>query len=168
MSTLSSPVPIMAIASIVASAWASGAGAAISFFTITPILRSSAPREVMLEQWHIAFNLGKAFMPPFAAAIAASYTAVAYTCFTRSLEWRGFAAAGALTIGIVPFTILFILETVGELEGMIARGRQTALKDDEDSEKVRTALGRWSRLNLARAVLPLAGTGSAVWNLLSV
>ncbi|KAK6083659.1 ATP-dependent RNA helicase HAS1 [Seiridium cupressi] len=143
------------------------AGAAISFFTITPILRSSAPREVLLQQWHIAYSLGKSYMPPAAVAITASYFSVAYAYCSRGLEWRGFAGAGALTVGIVPFTLLFILGTIGELEGMMAKGAQE--KGGElELQAARKALGKWSRLNFVRAMLPLVGSGLAVWNLLSI
>ncbi|KAK9779359.1 putative ATP-dependent RNA helicase [Seiridium cardinale] len=143
------------------------AGAAISFFTITPILRSSAPREVLLQQWHIAYSLGKSYMPPAAVAITASYFSVAYAYGSRGLEWRGFAGAGALTVGIVPFTLLFILGTIGELEGMMAKGARE--KGGElELQAARQALGKWSRLNFVRAMLPLVGSGLAVWNLLSI
>ncbi|ETS79435.1 hypothetical protein PFICI_09288 [Pestalotiopsis fici W106-1] len=184
MTTLTSPLPLAATASIIASAWASGAGAAISFFTITPILQSSAPREVLLQQWHLAYNLGKSYMPPAAGAIAASYLGVAWTVAKHpaqygggSGEWRGFAAAAALMVGIVPFTLLFIMRTIRELEGLMIAGdakdtdsntRESDRDEVQAMEEARRLLTRWSRLNFARAMLPLIGTGFAVWNLSKV
>ncbi|KAK6189282.1 ATP-dependent RNA helicase [Pestalotiopsis sp. IQ-011] len=158
MTTFMSPLPLSATASIIASAWASGAGAAISLFTITPILASSAPRDVLLQQWHLAYTLGKSYMPPAAGAIAASYLGAAY--YSPS-EWRGFAAAAALTVGIVPFTLLLIMPTVRALEGMLGDGRD----GKEAGEEARRVMRTWSRWNFARAMLPLVGTGFAVWNL---
>lgn len=220
MTTLTSPLPLVATASIIASAWASGesilfnvlptqkahpslrltskticigAGAAISFFTITPILRSSAPREVLLQQWHLAYDLGKSVMPPAAGAIAASYLGVAWAVAnsqqhlqggsSSSSEWRGFAAAAALMVGIVPFTLLFVMRTIRELETLMIVGGDGANSKSADTtrhgeseedreqallEEARSLLRRWSRLNLMRAMLPLVGTGFAVWNLSKV
>ncbi|KAI0162975.1 hypothetical protein BJ166DRAFT_525022 [Pestalotiopsis sp. NC0098] len=158
MTAFMSPLPLSATASIIASAWASGAGAAISLFTITPILASSAPRDVLLHQWHLAYTLGKSYMPPAAGAIAASYLGAAYY---SPNEWRGFAAAAALTVGIVPFTLLLIMPTVRALEGMLGDGRDGKEADAEAREVMQS----WSRWNFARAMLPLVGTGFAVWNL---
>ncbi|KAI1845381.1 hypothetical protein JX266_008476 [Neoarthrinium moseri] len=151
----------MATASIVASAWAAGAGAGISLFTITPLLSSSASVGIMLQVWQLAFNRGKSYMPPAAAAITASYLYVSWTHAARGLEWRGFAVAAALTLGIVPFTFLFIRDTIVELEGM---GRKEGHGVAE--AVVRATLSRWGALNLARSCLPLLGTAAAIWNLL--
>ncbi|KAF7521197.1 hypothetical protein G7054_g12514 [Neopestalotiopsis clavispora] len=162
--------------------------AAISFFTITPILRSSAPREVLLQQWHLAYELGKSVMPPAAGAIAASYLGVAWAVAKSqhhqgSSEWRGFAAAAALMVGIVPFTLLFVMRTIRELEALMIVGGDGANSKSTDTtrhgeseedrelallEEARSLLRRWSRLNLVRAMLPLVGTGFAVWNLSKV
>lgn len=183
MTAFMSPLPLSATASIIASAWASGkftplqhihtlaplltnncyegAGAAISLFTIAPILQSSAPRGVLLHQWHLAYTLGKSYMPPAAGAIAASYLGAAYYSSSLVKEWRGFAAAAALTVGIVPFTLLLIMPTVRALEGMLADGRDGKEADAE----ARAVMQSWSRWNFARAMLPLVGTGFAVWNL---
>jgi hypothetical protein len=58
-----------------------------------------------------------------------------------------------------------------------ANGKSTDTTRHEDSEEdreqvlleeARSLLRRWSRLNLVRAMLPLAGTGFAVWNLSKV
>lgn len=99
-------------------------------------------------------------MPPAAGAIAASYLGAAY--YSAPLgEWRGFAAAAALTVGIVPFTLLLIMPTVRALEGMLGDGRDGKEADAE----ARAVMQSWSRWNFARAMLPLVGTGFAVWNL---
>lgn len=107
-------------------------------------------------------------MPPAAIAITASYLSVAYTCFSRGLEWRGFAGAGALTVGIVPFTLIFIMGHIKQLERMMAEGKADKLRDAEGLEETRTALSRWSRWNFARAMLPLLGSALGVWNFLAV
>ncbi|KAI0137481.1 hypothetical protein BJ170DRAFT_678326 [Xylariales sp. AK1849] len=158
MTAFATPLPITATASIVASAWASGAGAAISFFTITPILASDASRDTLLQQWQLAFTRGKTYMPPVAVAITASYCYVAYTHWKQDLEWRGFAAAGALTVGIVPFTLFFIRGNIGQIQdAMLRKG---------SIEEARALLTTWGALNLARAMLPLVGSAAALWNLL--
>jgi hypothetical protein len=118
----------------------------------------------MLQQWHLAYNRGKACMPPFAGAIALSYFYLSYAHHARHLEWRGFATAGALTVGIVPFTLLFIMGNIRKLEAAMAdKDAKTSAADQE----ARSLLTTWSRMNLARAMLPLAGTVAAVWNLLA-
>lgn len=129
-------------------------------------------------------------MPPAAGAIAASYLGVAWAMANShqhhqggSSEWRGFAAAAALVVGIVPFTLLFVMRTIRELEALMIVGGYGANSKSTDTtrhgeseedreqallEEARSLLRRWSRLNLVRAMLPLAGTGFAVWNLSQV
>lgn len=136
----------------------------------------------MLQQWHLAYNRGKAYMPPFAGAIALSYFWLSYAHRARQLEWRGFAAAGALTVGIVPFTLLLIMGNIRQLEAAMVAVEGGGGDDDVDVDvdaktaaaaaaaadrEARGLLTTWSRLNLARAMLPLVGTVAAVWNLLA-
>jgi hypothetical protein len=117
----------------------------------------------MLRQWQLAFNRGKKGMPPFAAAIMLSYAYISYTHYARGLEWRGFAAAAALTISIVPFTFAFIMGNIKQIEAAIATKDPKTTGNEEAKGLLRT----WGKLNLTRAMLPLAGAAAAAWNLLA-
>jgi len=93
-----------------------------------------------------------------APAIAVtSLAALAYSAYDRSrrgLVWKRYATAGALTLAIVPFTLIFMNPTNQALL-QIAGGGATAAVVNDDS--VRALITKWTGLNLIRSLLPLAG-----------
>lgn len=113
-----------------------------------------------LRQWQLVYDKGHQVMPRVAALTALGHAVVAWQQATRGAEWRGLAAAGALTLGIVPFTFAFIMPTNNALEREMARDTKAM------SHATTTALlQKWSRWNLLRSMLLLAGAACAVWNL---
>ncbi|KAH8677688.1 hypothetical protein BX600DRAFT_134591 [Xylariales sp. PMI_506] len=176
MQSISNPVPLLAVVGIVAGSWAAGAGASISLFTIPPILEAGTPRTVALRQWYLTYTRGKTGMPPLAAVIAGSYLWSARARAVAGFEWRGLAAAAALTLSIVPFTLIFIRASIGALEADMVRAQgenrgsekkqqQQEQRSEDDEERTRSMLVHWSNLNLARSILPLIGVAAASWNI---
>lgn len=114
-------------------------------------------------------------MPAFAASAAAAHGWAAWAGAGAGVEWRGAAAAAALTVGIVPFTLVAIMPAIRRLEGIMEaeaaleeRRKRGALEEREEAqvdELTQSLLTKWGNLNLVRALLPLAGVGFAVWNL---
>ncbi|KAI0599900.1 hypothetical protein F4775DRAFT_548792 [Biscogniauxia sp. FL1348] len=172
MEVVPTPLRVAAGAGIMASVWAAGIGTGLSLFSIPTILSGGAPRDVMLRQWKFHFLRGKALMPGLGALNAANYWIVAYAGWSRGLEWRGLAAGGASTFLIIPYTVVFILG-VNERLVAAADGKEEEEKDQEhqDQEKpmsedtVRRLIKKWGDLNVVRAVVPLVGSGLALWNL---
>jgi hypothetical protein len=71
--------------------------------------------------------------------------------------WTRYGLAGALTIGIVPFTIIAMTATNNALM-QVASGA-TALGEDA----TRSLLLKWKGLNMVRSMLPLAGAVVGLW-----
>jgi hypothetical protein len=113
----------------------------------------------MVRQWRFQFVRGSAIMPAVGVLNAVNYWIVAYRYWSRGLEWRGFAAAGASTFFIIPFTLAFIMGTNNKLLAAID-GRDKTLSNDS----VKSLIKKWGDLNVVRAVVPIIGTGLALWN----
>ncbi|KAK8086497.1 hypothetical protein PG994_001471 [Apiospora phragmitis] len=135
-----------------------GIGASASLLTMPALLRPDVPQDALLHQWHSMYRRG-AVMPALAGATTLGYWAVAYSCYRRCLslsplglelgvsssapEWRGFAAAGALTLAIVPFTFAAMMPTIHTLEA--------AMDGAEGGERKKT-MGRGTAEALAEEV----------------
>jgi hypothetical protein len=137
-----------------------GAGFGITLFTVPAILYGGAPTDVMLRQWQLMFNKGKAMFPVFGAATALNYFYLAYRHRAQGLEWRGFAAGGVASVGIVPFTLLFIAGINSRLISAIDSKAAKDMSQDLAKELIK----QWGSLNALRACIPLVGTCLAIWN----
>ncbi|KAJ4993968.1 DUF1772 domain-containing protein [Stagonosporopsis vannaccii] len=110
--------------------------------------------------WRATFEAGFALAPPVAVVTASSLVFAGWTArsqwYSRSVSAgrRGGAnwsfVAAALTVGIVPFTILFMKETNERLLEFAAREGLTRAEEGEVVE----FLGRWKVLNGVRGMLP--------------
>lgn len=123
--------------------------ASLSLAGITAALQLSGPPAVSV--WQVLFNRGFALMPKFAGTTAIAYLYAAYTAHQQGRNWKGLAASAALTVSIVPFTIIFMSSTNDLLF------KASAGTFDASQEDVATLIGRWGVLNLVRSLLPLAG-----------
>lgn len=134
------------------------------------LIRQDVSQDALIRQWHGIYKRGAATMPALGASTTLGYWFVAYQMMGSS-EWRGFAAAGALTLAIVPFTLVVMMPTIRELETEIAGEGGSAAKDNKKISRsrgtVEALLWKWTRLNVVRSLMPLLGTACAVWNLLS-
>lgn len=135
---------------------------AVSLCAIPAVVKSGAPSNVMLKQWSIVYNNGKAI--PLTALIAAiSYGVVSFNQRSRySPRWKGFALASILTVAAIPFTMIFMMATNNELDGA-AHSHVKTLSDD----RFRTLITKWVRLNTIRLSLPLSGAIIGLWTLLA-
>ncbi|KAI0403776.1 hypothetical protein F4802DRAFT_598780 [Xylaria palmicola] len=164
MPFLSTPLTISATGSIGISAWVSGGIGALSFCAIPAILQvRGAPADGLAQAWSAQF--GRAlYMPAAAVAAALNYLYLAHRHRAARREWRGYAAAGAANLLLVPFTLVFIGGINGVLLSSLpgAEGRKILSLD-----MVRHLIERWGDLNFYRIFMPLAGAGLGLWNLLS-
>ncbi|KAI1425099.1 hypothetical protein F5Y12DRAFT_391891 [Xylaria sp. FL1777] len=160
MAPSSTTLAVAAGASILASGWAAGMSASFNLLGIPSILHGNAPSEVAVRQWRFQFNRGQAIIPGLGLLNALNYWNVAYHCWSRGLEWRGFAAAGVSTFFMIPFTLIFIAGTNKKLLEASSEGREKTLSD----ASARSLIKKWGDLNIARAVVPVVGTGLALWN----
>ncbi|KAI1172500.1 hypothetical protein F4777DRAFT_512459 [Nemania sp. FL0916] len=159
MAPTSTSLTVAAAASILASGWAAGLGASFSMFSIPMIVNSGASSEVMVRQWQFMFYRGQMLVPTLGVINAINYFTVAYNLRSAGVEWRGFAAAGASTFFIIPYTLTFI---AGVNQKLIAasESRDKALSD----AAAQSLIAQWGDLNVLRVIVPMIGTGLALWN----
>lgn len=135
-----------------------GGIASLSTFAVPGLLVGSVPARELARQWQTVYNRGKATMPFVAIASLAGFAYVAYQQRSQGQPaWTRYGLAGALTIGIVPFTIIAMTATNNSLM-QVASGA-TALGEDA----TRSLLLKWKGLNMARSMLPLAGAVVGLW-----
>lgn len=141
--------------------------AALSTITIPALVQSQKEDHkspsLLTKQWRALYETGKKKNPPIAAAVASSLTYLAWsvrqggplyktTVYSRS---GLYIAAAALTVGIVPYTLIFM---TGTNSALMKKAESTS---DADKE-VPDLIERWNSLNLGRSVFPLAGAICAV------
>jgi hypothetical protein len=127
--------------------------AGFSISAIPAVLGGGGSPSVMLKQWWIIYNNGKA-VPAAALLSALSYGSVSYNQYAlASPHWRGFALAGLLTVAAIPFTMAVLLPVNNELSAAAHSQTKTTMSED----RVRGLVTKWSYLNVARLTLPLSG-----------
>lgn len=131
------------------------------------LIRPDVPQDALVHQWHNLYRRGAAMMPVLAGTTTLGYWTVAYyRCgLSPAAEWRGFAAAGALVLAIVPFTLAAMMPTIRALEASMGSAERER-KQTMSRGTAEALLRKWTRLNVWRSLIPLVGTACAVWNLL--
>ncbi|KAL3262087.1 hypothetical protein ABHI18_003120 [Aspergillus niger] len=150
------------------AAWLSGNIFSLSLMTIPALLQShkehKIPLSIITKQWALLYETGKNRAPPIALFTATTFLYLSWATRAEStlaaIAPRGattaYAISAALTIAIVPWTILAMKGTNGALEEKAKVGVQEE-KNPQEGERVLGLLNRWALLNGARALWPLAG-----------
>lgn len=120
---------------------------------------SSVPTQLLAQQWAGIYNRGKLLGPQAAVLSLLGYGYLMYDRSRQRRGWGVYLGAMALTIGIVPYTLIFMDRTNQALLG-VAEGANVL-----GAEAVRELLVRWKGLNLVRSLLPLAGAVLGLYGL---
>ncbi|KAF4507542.1 hypothetical protein G6O67_004032 [Ophiocordyceps sinensis] len=146
-----SGAPLIAVATgIVGSAWVSGA---LVSFSVVSVPAAKAVPQTTAQVWSELYARGSNMMPKVASVVALSYAYVAYSVSARGGSWAGFAAASASVLSIIPFTLTCMSSTNAALHKAAA-----SASDAPHAASVPDLIDTWSRMNLARGLLPLVGT----------
>lgn len=124
--------------------------------TTTPV-----PNQLLAQQWAGIYNRGKVLGPQTALFGLLGYSYLAYERNSRGLSWSKFLWAAGLTLGIVPFTVIFMDPTNQALLQVAVGGVGAATGE----EALRELLIKWKDLNLMRSSFPLAGAALGLWGL---
>ncbi|KAF8462574.1 hypothetical protein BDZ91DRAFT_662148, partial [Kalaharituber pfeilii] len=136
----------------------------LSFFSTPALLL--APSSTSQPQWSYIYTLGKRTMPVLALATSSLYIYLSrvphtYASLPPSIAWRTkpalYLASAALTVSIVPYTILFMRSNITSLERAGEDGKPGERKS------VKGLIDTWGTLNLGRAVLTGMGFGVGLW-----
>lgn len=135
--------------------------------------QSGSLEPVVLTQMRHIYNAGIRIAPPAAVVSALCHLANAYVHYAPTPTAAGnmvgsawgtgrskvFAAAAALAVGIVPFTLLVLAPVNDEIFAREDEGRGlvvgTARRISGSTEDL---IGRWGLYNLVRSVFPTAAT----------
>ncbi|PVH97525.1 DUF1772-domain-containing protein [Periconia macrospinosa] len=142
-------VPITAA---ISSTFLSGFMMSLSAITMPVLMGTNTTSSGFLNQWLRLFQYGHVSMPPTALSVASLY---AFAAFRKRADgnkhWRTYAAAAVSTIGIVPFTLLFMLPTNNIMFEWQAAETPLAL------DRVYQVAAKWAWLHVIRSCFPLMG-----------
>ncbi|ROV96349.1 hypothetical protein VPNG_09052 [Cytospora leucostoma] len=126
MSGIPSTTILAATAGVLGSAWISGGQAMVSMLAVPGLLSisSSVPSQLLAQQWAGIYSRGKVLGPRAAVVSLLGYGYLVYDRSRQDRGWGDYVGAMALTIGIVPFTLIFMVPTNQALLG-VAEGAST-------------------------------------------
>ncbi|KAI8181045.1 Monooxygenase hypC [Colletotrichum sp. SAR 10_75] len=157
MSQLSLTNNIVTATGILGCAWWAGAGQSLSIFSVAAALETSAEPIHALKLWQNLFYRGMSIGPKVAGLTFLSLAYSAYDRYRHGLAWKPFVVAGALGLGIVPYTFAFMGPTNERLlagaQGVVALGWS----------ETRELLVRWQTLNVVRSFFSIAGAAVGLW-----
>jgi hypothetical protein len=118
---------------------------------------SAQPRR-MVHQWARLYHYGHIYMPAVAVATSGLYiyTAMRNLATRGHNRWSIYAAAGVVTIAIVPFTWVFMDPTNNTLFELDELPKPSTHMVDEAA--VRQLLMKWALLHVFRSFLPMVGS----------
>jgi hypothetical protein len=141
-------------------------------FTLIPLLLE-APTPLLLKQWNNAYLAGKKTAPPFAALSSVCYFYLAYSLPFNSPKSKlyGYLLAGALAVGIVPYTLAVMLPTNRKLLAKVEETKTLGVKDELvevglGNETAHKLVDSWGVLNLGRAFMLAIGSVVGAWTAL--
>jgi hypothetical protein len=112
----------------------------------------------MAHQWARLYHYGHIYMPAVAVVTSGLciYTAMRNRATREHNRWSIYAAAGVVTIAIVPFTRVFMDPTNNTLFELDELPKLSTHMADEAA--VRQLLMKWALLHLFRSFLPMVGS----------
>ncbi|KAL8787676.1 MAG: hypothetical protein Q9213_002107 [Squamulea squamosa] len=162
MASLSTTVRICQGLGITASSFLAGTLYTASALGVPAILAGQTNPSLLVSQWHSMFRAGFKIGPTLALLGAVNYLYVAWGSYNSTYDarvWKGFVGAAVGTIGIVPFTLIFMSSTNNAL---LAQAAKTTLSEVE----VRGLVEKWAFLNLVRSGIPVVGTALGLYGAL--
>jgi len=127
----------------------------LAVIMVPVLLDCNAQTAHLLHQWVSLYNYGHRILPAISIATLLIYGYVVYDKVAAGESWMSYAGAGALTVGIIPFTLIVMLSSNNLLfrldDEIRTNPKATTL------ELAQRTVTRWSRMHLVRSMFPLAG-----------
>ncbi|KAJ6140006.1 hypothetical protein N7471_006492 [Penicillium samsonianum] len=140
------------IVAISSSFWLSGEIFTYSWGAVPAVLVATpTSQHLAAKQWVAFYHRGHALGPSFAILGAGSFIWLALKSHC-SLYW----GAAILDIGIIPWTLLFMLPTNSSIF-KFADMKNLSENAVRDEAQLASLLNRWASLNTIRSLLPFAG-----------
>ncbi|KKK21811.1 hypothetical protein ARAM_004339 [Aspergillus rambellii] len=148
-----SQVGVEAVA-VITGSFLSGAMMSVFLLTIPSVLETTTDPGQLLHHWARVFLNGHVKGPIICITTTFLYGLAAFTKYSAGEPWRVFAAAGIVTISMVPFTLVVIDPVNTALFRMESEAKKGTVAPWAVVEPL---VQKWNRLNLTRAFCPLAG-----------
>lgn len=168
---IETPIRLAQTVGITTSSLLAGASLTMSFMMVPRLLESPTP--LLLKQWNGMFQAGKVSAPPVAAVSAASffYLASKLPASADKTKFYSYIAAGVLAVGIIPYTVVFMLPTNQKLLEKVEETKMLSLKDELveaglGEETAHKLVDKWGMLNLGRSVLMTIAAVLGTWTAL--
>ncbi|ESK91871.1 hypothetical protein Moror_10483 [Moniliophthora roreri MCA 2997] len=144
---------------IAGSAFVSGSILSLSWMAIPAILKSSplSPSRDAAIQWAALYDRGHKINPSLALIASSAYFFLSWNLRRNDRLLKLYAAAGVLTIGIIPWTLGTMLDTNNKLHAKAELGVEVAEIVGEKDTEAEALIKKWGVLNALRGVLPLGG-----------
>ncbi|CAG8902934.1 unnamed protein product [Penicillium egyptiacum] len=140
------------IAAISSSFWLSGEIFTYSWGAVPAVLEACpTSQHLAAKQWVAFYHRGHALGPPLAILGAGGFIWLALKSHC-SLYW----GAAILDIGIVPWTLLFMVQTNSRIFEF-ANVKDSSEKPVREETQLAPLLNRWAGLNTIRSLFPFAG-----------
>lgn len=126
----------------------------LSLMAVPVFLDTTKQAPQLFQQWLSMYNYGFPVLPTISVATCSLYLLTAVRQRVVDGPWLIYAAAGLITVAMLPFTWLFlwpINETIMGLEADTRAGRPARLEEAQELVKL------WSRTHFLRSFFPLAG-----------
>ncbi|KAK3720349.1 hypothetical protein LTR37_003760 [Vermiconidia calcicola] len=153
------------VTAVIMGAFLSGTMMGLSLIGIPLLLNTNVRCEHLLRQWVCLYNYGHRILPAISITTLLIYAYIVFNKWSDGESWISYALAGALTVGIIPFTLIVMLSTnnlLFQLEDEIkTNSKATTL---ENAQKLVT---KWGRMHLMRSCFPLAGAFLGCYALLA-
>ncbi|PYH47016.1 DUF1772 domain-containing protein [Aspergillus saccharolyticus JOP 1030-1] len=168
MSPSASSFAIAQAVGLTGAAWLSGNIFSLSLMGMPPLIEThhteNIPLSSVVKQWRTIYTYGAQRAPSIGLCTAATFFYLAWSVrestplslITARNSSQVYCLAGALTLGIVPFTIVFMKKTNDRLTQWAQHRAEEAWTAEADAE-VEGLLWKWTWLNAVRSVFPLLG-----------
>ncbi|KAL4898959.1 hypothetical protein BDW74DRAFT_184237 [Aspergillus multicolor] len=159
-----SNVGVEAVA-VIAGSFLSGAMMSVYLLAVPSLFETTTDPRQLVRHWSRIFLNGHIKGPIICLSTTAMYGIATVSKYAAGENWGVFAAAGAITVSMVPFTLTIMAPTnnaLFRLEEEVKRGRTPVWTDAE------RLVRRWNRFNATRAFCPLAGAVLGLLGILSI
>jgi hypothetical protein len=127
----------------------------LSLMTIPLFLDTNTQSAHMLHQWVRLYHYGHLLLPSMSLATLALYAYVALSKRASGAPWTSYAVAGAVTVCMIPFTLIVMVPTNDTLFALESGVKVSAAVASLDY--VRELVTKWGRMHLVRSLFPLLG-----------
>lgn len=128
----------------------------LSLMTIPVFLDVNTQTAQLLHHWVRLYHYGHLLLPSMSLATLSLYVYVALEKRASGAPWASYAVAGAVTVAMIPFTLLVMVPTNNVLFEL-QDGVKISAAAAPSLDYVRELVTRWGRMHLVRSFFPFLG-----------